>query len=85
METSILVLAEAAVPRLGDKLELECDLADVLPVPWVVVAERHLPLAVRQRCCCCEVHFRWQSAYGRDLGSAGETCISWVAAVLWAP
>ena len=95
METSTLVLAEAAwygeMLLVDDSLALDRDLGAVLTVPWVeavVVAVRQLLLdwhtaAVRQLCCCCEVHFHWQSACDRDLGSAEGTCISW--AVLWAP
>lgn len=98
METSILVLAEVAWCDewlcVDDNLVPGRDLGAVSPVPWVgvavvvlaVLAVRQLLLdwhtAARQRCCCCEVHSHWQSAYDRDLGSAAEICISWP--VLWA-
>ena len=94
METSTLVLAGVACYderlRVDDRLVSGRDPGVVLLVPWgeaVAAAVRQLQLdwhtaAVRQLCCCCEVHFHWQSACGRDLESAGETCISWEA--LWA-
>lgn len=71
--------------RVGDNHVLVCDPGAVSPFPWVV-AVRELLLdwhTAAQRCCCRGEHFHWQSACGRDLGSAAATCISW--AVLWAP